>query len=95
MARIETNIKNIALLGHSGSGKTSVAEAMLYIAGGVDRLGKISDGNTLCDFDAEEIKRGFSLSTAIAPVIWQGTKINVLDTPGYLDFVGEVLQALR
>ena len=59
MARIETNIKNIALLGHSGSGKTSVAEAMLYIAGGVDRLGKISDGNTLCDFDAEEIKRVF------------------------------------
>lgn len=96
MAKIETgNIRNVALLGHSGSGKTSVAEAMLYITGGTDRLGKTPDGNTVCDFDAEEIKRGFSLSTSIAPVMWKNIKINILDTPGYLDFVGEVLQALR
>ncbi|NLW73746.1 MAG: elongation factor G [Clostridiales bacterium] len=95
MARTQTDIRNIALLGHSGSGKTSIAEAMLYISGAIDRLGKITDGNTVCDYDAEEIKRGFSLSTSIAPVMWEGTKINVLDTPGYLDFVGEVLQALR
>ena len=96
MAKFETgNIRNIALLGHGGCGKTSLAEAMLYISGGTDRLGKTSDGNTVCDFDPEEIKRSFSISTAIAPVIWKGCKINVLDTPGYLDFVGEVKQALR
>ena len=96
MAKIETgNIRNVALLGHGGSGKTSIAEAMLYITGGTDRLGKTTDGNTVCDFDAEEIKRGFTLSTSIAPVMWKNNKINLLDTPGYLDFVGEVLQALR
>ncbi|MDD6260184.1 MAG: elongation factor G [Clostridiales bacterium] len=96
MAKFETgSIRNIALLGHGGCGKTSLAEAMLYISGGTDRLGKTSDGNTVCDFDPEEIKRSFSISTAIAPVIWKGTKLNVLDTPGYLDFVGEVKQALR
>ena len=96
MAKFETgSIRNIALLGHGGCGKTSLAEAMLYISGGTDRLGKTSDGNTVCDFDPEEIKRSFSISTAIAPVIWKGAKLNVLDTPGYLDFVGEVKQALR
>lgn len=96
MAKIETgNIRNVALLGHGGSGKTSIAEAMLYITGGTDRLGRTPDGNTVCDYDAEEIKRGFSLSTSIAPVMWKDIKINILDTPGYLDFVGEVLQALR
>ncbi len=96
MAKFETgSIRNIALLGHGGCGKTSLAEAMLYITGGVDRLGKTADGNTVCDFDPEEVKRNFSISTAIAPVIWKGCKINVLDTPGYLDFVGEVKQALR
>ena len=96
MAKIETSsIRNVALLGHGGSGKTSMAEAMLYIGGGTDRLGKTPDGNTVCDYDAEEIKRGFSLSTAVAPIMWKNIKINLLDTPGYLDFVGEVLQALR
>ena len=81
MAKIETgNIRNVALLGHSGSGKTSIAEAMLYITGTTDRLGKTTDGNTVCDFDAEEIKRGFSLSTSIAPVMWKNTKKNILDT---------------
>ncbi len=96
MAKIETgNIRNVALLGHGGSGKTSIAEAMLYITGVTDRLGRTPEGNTVCDYDAEEIKRGFSLSTSIAPVMWKDIKINILDTPGYLDFVGEVLQALR
>ena len=96
MAKIETSkIRNIALLGHGGSGKTSLAEAMLYISGGADRLGKPSDGNTVCDYDPEEIKRGFSISASVAPVTWKDCKVNVLDTPGYLDFVAEVKQALR
>lgn len=96
MAKIETaKIRNIALLGHGGCGKTSFAEAMLYVTGGTDRLGKTPDGNTVCDYDPEEIKRGFSISSAVAPVMYKGCKVNVLDTPGYLDFVGEVRQALR
>ena len=96
MAVIETKkIRNVALLGHGGSGKTSLAEAMLYITGTADRLGKVSDGNTTSDYDSEEIKRGFSLSTSIMNMVWKDCKINLLDTPGYLDFVGEVNQALR
>ena len=96
MAVIETKrIRNVALLGHGGSGKTSLAEAMLYITGTADRLGKVSDGNTVSDYDAEEIKRGFSLSASIMNMVWKDCKINLLDTPGYLDFVGEVHQALR
>lgn len=92
----ETNkIRNICLLGHGGNGKTSVAEAMLYISKGVDRLGKIQDGTTVSDYDAEEIKRKFSISTSIAPVTYNDTKINIIDTPGYLDFSGEVIQGLR
>ena len=89
------NIRNICLLGHGSSGKTSIAEAMLYIGGETDRLGKTTDGNTVCDYDAEEIKRGFSLSTTIAPVTWKDIKINIIDTPGYLDFSGEVMQGIR
>ena len=96
MAAIETKkIRNVALLGHGGCGKTSLAEAMLYITGGSDRLGKIADGNTVSDFDAEEIKRGFSLSASVMNMTWKDCKINILDTPGYLDFVGETNQALR
>ena len=96
MATLETKrIRNVALLGHSGSGKTSLAEAMLYISGATDRLGKINDGNTVCDYDAEEIARKFSLSGAVAPLTWKDIKVNVLDTPGYLDFVGEAYQMLR
>ena len=96
MAMVETKkIRNVALLGHGGSGKTSLAEAMLYITGATDRLGKIADGNTVSDYDAEETKRGFSLSTSLLNMTWKDCKINVLDTPGYLDFVGEVNQALR
>ena len=96
MATIDSkSIRNIALLGHGGSGKTSLAEAMLFLTGGTDRMGKTSDGNTVCDYDPEEAKRGFSISASIAPIMWKNTKINMLDTPGYLDFVGEVLQSLR
>ncbi len=96
MATIETKrIRNIALLGHGGSGKTSLAESIIYMCGGTDRLGKVADGNTVCDYDPEEVKRGFSLSASIANVMWKDCKINLLDTPGYLDFVGEAAQALR
>ena len=96
MAKFDTkSIRNLALLGHGGSGKTSLAEALIYITGGSDRLGKVADGNTVCDYDAEEVKRGFTLSASIAPVEWKDIKINIIDTPGYLDFVGEANQALR
>ncbi len=96
MQNIETKrIRTLALLGHSGSGKTSLAEAMLHIAGASDRFGNVPDGTTVCDYDPEEIKRGFSLASKVAPFMWKNTKINVLDTPGFLDFVGEVKQALR
>lgn len=96
MAKIETkNIRNIALLGHGGSGKTSLSEAMLYLTGETDRLGNVTAGNTVCDYDAEEISRKISISASIAPMMWKDIKINVIDTPGYLDFAGEVVQALR
>ena len=70
------NIRNVCLLGHSADGKTSLAEAMLYLTKGTDRLGNPTDGNTVCDYDPEEIKRGFSLSASVAPVNYKGTKIN-------------------
>ncbi|MEG2120376.1 MAG: GTP-binding protein, partial [Pseudoflavonifractor sp.] len=89
------NIRNICLLGHGGNGKTSLAESMLYLTGGTDRLGKIADGNTVCDYDPEETRRQISISTAVAPVEFNGCKINVLDTPGYFDFSGEVMEALQ
>ena len=96
MAAIETKrIRNVALLGHGGCGKTSLSEAMLYITGVSDRLGKVADGNTVSDYDAEEIKRGFSLSASVMNFMWKDCKINLIDTPGYLDFVGETCQALR
>ncbi len=89
------NIKNVCLLGHGGNGKTSLAEAMLFLAKETERLGKTADGNTVCDCDAEEIKRKFSISASVAPLFWKGSKINFIDTPGFLDFAGEVKQALR
>ncbi len=89
------NIRNICLLGHGGNGKTSLAESMLYFTGATLRLGKTTDGSTVCDFDPEEVRRQFSISTAIAPVEYKGCKINVLDTPGFFDFSGEVQEALR
>ncbi len=96
MAMADTKqIRNIVLLGHGGCGKTALGEAMIYITGGTDRLGKIEDGNTVSDYDAEEIKRGFSLSTSLLNMKWKDCKINILDAPGYLDFVGEVNQATR
>ena len=88
-------IRNIALLGHGGSGKTCLAEAMLFATGGTDRLGTIAQGNTVCDYDAEEKARGFSLSATPAYMAWKDTRINVIDTPGFLDFAGEVKQAVR
>ncbi len=88
-------ILNIALAGHSGSGKTSVAESILYLTGNVDRLGKIEDGNTSLDFDPEEIKRKSSVLSAVAPVEWKNTKINLIDTPGLFDFAGGVSEGVR
>ena len=87
-------IRNVVLLGHGGSGKTSLAEAMAYVSGATNRMGKISDANTISDFDKEEQKRKFSISTTLVPVEWEKAKINVLDTPGYFDFVGEVEEAV-
>ena len=88
-------IRNVCLLGHGGSGKTSLAEAMLYSAKACDRLGKVPEGNTVCDSDAEEIKRGFSVGLSIASFPWNTVKINLLDTPGTLDFEGEVRSGIR
>ena len=95
MKFLTDKIRNVCLIGHGGNGKTSVAEAMLYISKGIDRLGKITDGSTVCDYDPEEVKRKFSISTAIAPITYDDKKINIIDTPGYLDFSGEVMQGLR
>ena len=89
------NILNIVLAGHSGCGKTSVAESMLYLSKATDRLGSIADGNTVLDYDAEEIKRQASLMTAVAPVEWKNTKINLIDTPGLFDFEGGVSEGMR
>ena len=88
-------IRNICLLGHGGDGKSALAEALLYFTGSTDRLGTAAQGNTVTDFDPEEIKRQISISTSVIPVEWKGKKINLLDTPGYFDFEGEVLQAVR
>jgi elongation factor G len=88
-------LRNVCLMGHGGSGKTTLTEAMLYNTGVLDRFGKVPDGTTVSDFDAEEIKRGFSINTSIAPYEWNNHKINIIDTPGYFDFVGEVLAGLR
>ena len=89
------DIRNIALLGHGGSGKTSLAEQMLFMTKGTDRLGKTADGNTTCDYDAEEIKRQISISLAFAPVQYKGKKINVMDAPGNFDFSGEAVRRHR
>lgn len=87
-------IRNVVLLGHGGCGKTSLVEAMAYLAGMTTRMGKVTDGNTISDYDKEETKRLFSINTSVVPIIWGDTKINILDTPGYFDFVGEVEEAV-
>lgn len=87
-------IRNVVLLGHGGSGKTSLAEAMGYLSGITSRMGKVADGNTLSDYSKEEQKRQFSISTSVIPIEWEGCKINILDAPGYFDFVGEVEEAV-
>ncbi len=87
-------IRNVVLLGHGGSGKTTLAESFAYLSGLTSRMGTIADGNTVCDYGKEEIRRGFSISTSVLPVEWEDHKINVFDTPGYFDFVGEVEEAV-
>ncbi len=87
-------LRNVALVSHAGAGKTSLGEAFLYLTGAVTRMGKVEDGTSISDFEDEEIRRGLSLSTAVLPVEINDHKINVLDTPGYIDFVGEVISAL-
>lgn len=87
-------LRNVALASHSGSGKTILAEAMLFSTGALTRMGEVSEGNTVSDFEEEEIRRNLSLSTAILPVEFNDHKINILDTPGYTDFIGEVISAL-
>ncbi|MBO5346785.1 MAG: GTP-binding protein, partial [Lachnospiraceae bacterium] len=87
-------IRNVVLLGHGGAGKTSLVEAMAYLSGITSRLGNVADGSTVSDFGKEEQKRGISLSTAVVPIEWGEYKINILDTPGYVDFVGEVEEAV-
>lgn len=86
-------IRNVVLLGHGGAGKTSLVEAIAYLSGITTRMGKISDGNTISDYDKEEIKRQISISTSLVPILWEDSKINILDTPGSFDFIGEVEEA--
>ena len=88
-------IRNVALVGHGGAGKTSLAEALLFCSGAISRLGRVEDGNTTTDFDPEEVRRRLSLSLSLAPFEHDGFKITLLDAPGYADFVGDVHTALR
>ncbi len=92
---LTSQIRNICLLGHGGSGKTVLAEAMLYLSGNIDRMGTITDGNTVCDYDPEETKRGNSVQLSLAQFRWKDIKVNLLDTPGFLGFAGEQLQGIR
>ncbi len=89
------SVRNVGIYAHGGAGKTTLSEAMLYAAKAIDRMGKINEGNTTMDYDNEEIKRQVSISLSIAPIEWKGTGINILDTPGYFDFEGEVVASLR
>ena len=95
MSYTAKDIRTICLLGHGGDGKTILAEDMLFLTNGSDRLGSIADGNTVSDFDPEEIKRQYSISTSIIPVEFDNCKINILDNPGFFDFAGEIVQSLR
>ena len=90
-----SHIRNVVLVGHSSAGKTTLAEALLHRAGVTTRMGRVDQGTTVCDYDPEEQRRGLSLSLAMAPFEWKDHKINLIDTPGYADFVGDVIAALR
>jgi len=90
-----SKIRNVAFVGHGGAGKTTLTEALLYVTGTIPRMGRVEDGTTVCDFDPEEHRRTISVSLAVAPFDYEGTKVNVIDTPGYADFVGDVAAALR
>lgn len=87
-------IRNVVLLGHGGAGKTSLVEAMAYLSGITSKIGKVEDGNTISDFDKQEIKKGFSIHTSLIPIEWEDCKINILDTPGSNDFIGEAEEAV-
>jgi len=89
------NIRNVVFVAHSGAGKTSLIEAMLYKAKMITRMGKVEDGNTVMDYEPEEIQRKTSISLSLAYLDWKGTKINIIDTPGYADFQGEAIGAMR
>jgi len=89
------NLRNVGIVGHSGAGKTTLAEAILFYTKTIDRAGKVEEGTTTCDYDAEEKKRRISVATAIAPCEWENVKINLVDMPGYFDFVGEMIEGLR
>src|SRR4051812_20761995 len=89
------DIRNVLLVGHGGSGKTTLLEAMLFTSGAITRMGKVEDGNTVSDFEPEETKKGISVSLAMAPIEWNGVKVNVLDAPGYADFVGDMRTAIQ
>ena len=90
-----TNVRNVGLCAHGGHGKTTLAEAMLFAAGAINRLGRVDEGTTVSDYDPEEVHRHVSIQLALLPLEWKGTKVNLVDTPGYADFYGEVLEALR
>src|SRR4051812_5908742 len=89
------DIRNVLLVGHGGSGKTTLLEAMLFTSGAITRMGKVEDGNTVSDFEPEETKKGISVSLAMAPIEWNGVKVNVLDAPGYADFGGDIRTAIQ
>src|SRR5437870_5490637 len=89
------HIRNVLLVGHGGAGKTTLLEAMLFTSGAITRMGAVEDGNTVSDYDPEEVRKGISVSLSLAPVEWGDVKVNVLDAPGYADFVGDLRSAFR